>query len=105
MNFRNLSENDIEVRIQSVKQNGIILLLYKNARVDMNILDETVGMENWQRNHEVIDGVLYCNVGIRVPKGKDDRDFAEWIWKQDCGIESNTEKEKGQASDSLTNVA
>ncbi len=49
MKFRDLIEDDIEVRVQSVKQNGLVLLLYKNARVDMNILDETVGAGNWQR--------------------------------------------------------
>ena len=49
--FRDLTSDEIEIRVQSVKQNGIVLLLYKNARCDMNILDETVGAENWQREH------------------------------------------------------
>ena len=51
MKFRDLTPEDIEVRIQSVKEKGLVLLLYKNARVDMAILDETVGAENWQREH------------------------------------------------------
>ena len=93
MKFRDLTNEDIEVRIQSVKANGLSLLLYKNARVDMNILDETVGAENWQRNHEVINDNLFCNVGIRTENG--------WVWKQDCGTESNTEAEKGERSDSF----
>lgn len=95
LKFRELTEDDIECRVQSVKENGLVLLLYKNARVDMTILDETVGRENWQRNHEVINGNLYCNVGIRSDR------LNEWVWKQDCGVESNTEKEKGEASDSF----
>lgn len=97
-NFRLLRADEIEARIQSVKSNGCVVLLYKDARCDMNILDETVGSENWQRNHEVINGNLFCNVGINFPK---EDGFDRWVWKQDVGVESNTEKEKGQASDSF----
>ena len=97
-NFRLLRADEIEARIQSVKSNGCVVLLYKDARCDMNILDETFGCENWQRNHEVINGNLFCNVGINFPK---EDGFDRWVWKQDVGVESNTEKEKGQASDSF----
>lgn len=93
MNFRKLKASEVECRINSVKQTGLVLLLYKDARCDMNILDETVGPEGWQRNHELINGNLFCNVGIKIND--------EWIWKQDVGTESYTEKEKGQASDSF----
>lgn len=96
--FRLLRADEIEARIQSVQKNGCVVLLYKDARCDMNILDETFGASNWQRNHEIIDGNLYCNVGIRF---KNENGFNEWVWKQDVGTESNTEKEKGQASDSF----
>ncbi len=98
MTFRDLTPDDIEVRIQSVKQNGLVLLLYKNARVDMAILDESVGAENWQREHYECKGNLFCRVGIRVTTedGK-----SEWTWKSDCGTESNTEAQKGEASDSF----
>lgn len=95
MVFRDLTADDIEVRVQSIKENGLALLLYKNARVDMNILDETVGAENWQRDHYDCKGNLYCRVGIKS------KDTGEWIWKSDCGAESNTEAEKGEASDSF----
>lgn len=92
--FRNLKADEIEVRIQQIKPNsGVILLLYKNARCDMNILDETVGAQNWQRKHYECKGNLFCSVGIRLDN--------EWIWKDDCGTESNTEKEKGESSDSF----
>lgn len=96
--FRLLRADEIEARIQSVKSNGCVVLLYKDARCDMNILDETIGAENWQRNHEVINGNLFCNVGINI---KREDGFDHWVWKQDVGTESNTEKEKGQASDSF----
>lgn len=96
--FRLLRADEIEARIQSVKSNGCVVLLYKDARCDMNILDETIGAENWQRNHEVINGNLFCNVGINIKK---EDGFDNWVWKQDVGTESNTEKEKGQASDSF----
>jgi len=99
MNFRDLTADEIECRVQSVKQNGLVLLLYKNARCDMNILDETVGAENWQREHYECKGNLFCRVGINVTN------FTEygvdWVWKSDCGVESNTEAQKGEASDSF----
>lgn len=96
MKFRDLTADDIDVRVQSVKQNGAVILLYKNARVDMNILDETVGPENWQREHYECKGNLFCRVGICTQA-----DRREWIWKSDCGVESNTDAQKGEASDSF----
>lgn len=95
LTFRDLEANEIDCRIAMVKNNGISLLLYKDARVDQNILDETVGAFGWQRSHEVIDGNLYCTVSIY------DKERGIWVSKQDVGKESNTEKEKGQASDSF----
>lgn len=93
MKFRDLKESDIDVRVASVKSNGLSLLLYKDARCDMNILDETVGSENWQRKHYECKGNLFCSVGILCS--------GDWIWKDDCGSESYSEKEKGEASDSF----
>lgn len=93
-----LNAEDIECRVQSVTKSanpGAILLLYKNARTDMRILDEVFGPNNWQRTHEVINGNLFCNIDIW------DEDKKTWIRKQDVGTESNTEAEKGQASDSF----
>lgn len=100
MKFRTLKASEIDCRIQSIGQNktgavGTTILLYKDARVDMNILDETVGAMNWQRGHSVIDGNLYCTISIW------DEEKEQWIAKSDVGTESNTEKEKGQASDSF----
>lgn len=93
MTFRDLHADEVDVRLQQVKQNGCVALLYKDARVDQNILDETVGAERWQREHYEVKGNLFCRVGIKCGD--------EWVWKSDCGTESNTEKEKGEASDSF----
>ena len=97
--FRDLRADEIECRVQSVKPNGLVLLLYKDARVDMNILDETVESSNWQREHYECKGNLFCRVGIDVGthEGKTER----WVFKSDCGTESNTEAQKGEASDSF----
>ena len=63
--IRTLKPSEIECRAQQVKQNGCIILVYKDARVDMKMLDEVYGNENnWQRTHEVINGNLFCNVEI-----------------------------------------
>lgn len=95
MKFRTLKSEEIDVRVGNVSKNGYTLLLYKDARCDMNILDETVGAENWQRDHKEVKGNLYCGVGIWH------KEKSQWIYKWDCGTESNTEKEKGEASDSF----
>ena len=91
--FRDLTANEIECRVQSVYDNGLILLLYKDARVDMNILDETLGVENWQRRHTRDNA--NCIVSIW------DENKCQWIEKEDTGTESKTEAEKGLASDSF----
>ena len=94
--FRKLNADEIDCRIASVtKEGSLMLLLYKDARVDQNILDETYGIFGWQRKHEIIGGNLYCTVSVRNPE------TGEWVSKQDVGTESFTEKEKGQASDSF----
>ena len=92
--FRDLTKDEIEVRVQSASEKGVILLLYKDARVDMNILDETVGPDKWQRDHFECKGNLFCKIGIKQEDGS-------WVWKADCGVESNTEAQKGEASDSF----
>lgn len=93
--FRDLRADEVECRVSICKSNGCGLLLYKDARCDMNILDETVGVTGWKRHHEMIAGNLFCTVELY------DTEKKEWISKQDVGKESRTEKEKGQASDSF----
>jgi hypothetical protein len=94
---RLLRADEIECRVGMVKKDntGCSLLLYKDARVDMRILDETVGSGNWQRSHRVIGDNLYCKVSIWS------QEMGMWISKEDVGVESKTEKEKGQASDAF----
>lgn len=93
MNIRLLKADEIDVRVGSINEKGATLLLYKDARVDMNILDES-GVK-WQRSHELINGNLFCTISIW------DDEIKDWISRQDVGTESNTEKEKGQASDAF----
>lgn len=93
LKFRPLKESEIDVRVQSVTEKGCILLLYKDARCDMNILDETVGPMNWKREH------TRDNANCIVSLWDDEKE--QWVSKEDTGTESNTEKEKGQASDSF----
>ena len=93
--FRKLRADEIECRIGTIKQDGtgLSLLLYKDARCDMNILDETVGAMNWKREHGRDNA--NCTVSLYC------EDKKEWVSKEDVGTESNTEKEKGLASDSF----
>ena len=87
--------DEIDCRVGTVTDKGCSLLMYKDARVDMRLLDEVVGCTNWKREHELINGNLFCTVSIW------DEVKGAWISKQDVGVESNTEKEKGQASDAF----
>lgn len=91
--MRKLKASEIECRIAQVTSSGCSLLLYKTARVDRAILDEEFGAMSWQNDFKVIDGKMYGGIGIYS------NDLSEWLWRWDCGVESNTEAEKGQASD------
>ena len=93
LEFRTLRAEEIECRIGTISAKGLTLLLYKDARVDQNILDETVGCLNWQRRH--CRDNQNCIVSIW------DNEKKQWIEKEDTGTESYTEKEKGLASDSF----
>lgn len=99
--FRLLTADEIECRISQIKERdgkptGLTLLLYKTARTDANLLDETFGPERWTNDFKLVDGVLYGGIGIIFPEMN-----GEWIWKWDAGTESNTEAEKGRASDAF----
>lgn len=91
--FRDLRADEIECRVAQAKDTGVSLLLYKDARCDQNILDETVGPMNWQRHHSRDNA--NCTVSLW------DKEKGQWISKEDTGKESNTEAEKGLASDSF----
>lgn len=91
--FRLLNADEIECRVSTCNEKGVSVLLYKDARCDQNILDETVGPMNWQRSHSRDNA--NCTVGLW------DGEKQQWVWKEDTGTESFTEKEKGLASDSF----
>lgn len=102
MIFRPLKADEIECRIGTVTAKGFTILLYKDARCDMNILDETFTPYGWQRAHREIKGTVYCGVGIYHGSIADaEQGLNPWVWKWDAGAESYTEKEKGEASDSF----
>ena len=93
LEFRTLRADEIDVRVAQISEKGAQLLLYKDARCDMNILDETVGPMGWQREHSRDNA--NCTVKIYHDG------LCEWICKEDTGTESNTEAQKGLASDSF----
>lgn len=93
--IRLLKAEEIECRASTVNEKGVALLLYKDARVDQRILDETFGLFGWKRSHQCIDGNLYCTVEVY------DSAKGEWVSKQDVGTMGFAEREKSQASDSF----
>lgn len=96
--FRLLKAEEIEVRVKQATEKGVSALIYKTSRVDMDILDETVGAENWADDYREIHGNLYCGIGIRPAPGE------PFVWKWDCGIESREDagnEKKGEASDAF----
>ena len=92
--FRLLTADEIECRISQISDKGLSLLLYKTARTDANLLDETVGSSRWSNDFKVVDGVLYGGIAICT-------EDQGWVHKWDAGTESNTEAEKGRASDAF----
>jgi hypothetical protein len=90
--FRPLKAEEIECRIAQTKTNGVQLLLYKTARTDSALLDE-VYPDQWQCDFKALDGKMYGGIGIKIND--------EWLWRWDCGAESNMEAEKGEASDAF----
>ena len=91
-----LSIQEIDFRIQSINRGGYATILaYKDARVDMKRLTDVYGVEYWQKKYQVVNGNLFCSVGLW------NNVIKEWIWKEDVGTESMAEKEKGQASDAF----
>ena len=91
--FRDLRAEEIEARVSRIYESGVELLLYKDARSDYRILDETVGAGNWQCEFYECKGTLFCRVGILID--------GNWVWKANAGAPSNMEALKGEASDAF----
>lgn len=97
MEFRDLTANEIEVRVSRITNAGVELLLFKDSRCDMRILDETVGAENWQNEFYEQKGTLFCKVGLFTDYDRGPM----WVWKSNAGAPSNIEAQKGEASDAF----
>lgn len=102
LTFRDLTADEIEVRVGNTtkdKSGNVIafnLLLYKTARVDANVLDDTVGAYNWQKRFYQVKNTMVCSVGIYF------EDRKEWVWKDDGGDDDTTmEQIKAELSDSF----
>lgn len=94
--FRDLKADEIECKVATINEKGLSLLLYKTARTDMQLLDETVGAFNWKCDYKEVKGNMYCGISIYYSN------INEWITKWDCGVESAFgDKEKGEASDAF----
>ena len=98
MNIEDLSKplrsDQIDFRVQSITSWGkATILAYKDARADMDRLDEVVGALGWKREHSRDNH--NCIVSIFDSESK------QWVSKEDTGTESNTEAQKGLASDSF----
>ena len=93
--FEPLKAEDIEVRIGSTTKKTYTLLLYKNARVDMQMLDRYIGRGYWQREHKILGNDIYCRVGIW------NEELKTWVWVEDAGSSGSIEIEKSKASDSF----
>ena len=93
LQFRTLEANEIDCRVSQIASNWLTLLLYKDARVDMNVLDETVGAMNWKKSYVRDNANCIVSIYDEIKK--------EWVSKEDTGTESFTEQEKGLASDSF----
>lgn len=98
--FRDLRADELELRVGATTESGFSLLIYKTARADANVLDETVGVFNWQKRFYQVKNTMICSIGINVNYDDENKE-PYWVWKDDAGDESNTEAIKGEASDSF----
>lgn len=86
--------DQIDFRVQSINKGGYATILaYKDARVDIQRLNQVCGPLGWMRQHTRDNH--NCIVSIF------DADHNHWVHKEDTGTESNTEQQKGLASDSF----
>ena len=89
-------------RVQSANKWGASCVAYIDARQVQDLLDEVVGIDMWQCKYSEHKGNLFCEIGIDCdPSGEN----PVWVWKSDCGTESQVEKQKGEASDAFKRAA
>lgn len=87
----------IQSAIPKANPTQVIMIPYIDARDVQDRLDEVIGVSGWQNNFEDVGGHLHCNIGIKIGR--------EWVFKSDRGVQSQTEKEKGEASDAFKRAA
>ena len=106
MNLENLKkEIPFKWRVQSANQYGASCVAYIDSRQVQDLLDEVVGSENWQCKFEEHKGNLFCSIGIYSSVSTEEGGGLCWVWKSDCGTESQVEKQKGEASDAFKRAA
>jgi len=106
MNLQDLKkEIPFKWRVQSANQYGASCVAYIDSRQVQDLLDEVVGAENWQCKFSEHKGNLFCEIGIFQSLKYHNHTDDCWVWKSDCGTESNVEKEKGEASDAFKRAA
>ena len=105
--FRPLRADEVEVRVggspipHRETPGGQVtywlcpLLLYKDARADMTVLDETVGPLGWKREHRMEGGRCFCTVSVW------DEAKGQWISRTDVGSPTAVEEVKGECSDAF----
>lgn len=96
-------------RVQSTSQYGSNCVAYVDARDVQDLLDDVCGAENWQCKYKEHKGNLFCSIGILtntiIPLASGNIQKEVWVWKSDCGTESNIEKQKGESSDAFKRAA
>ena len=99
-------------RVQSANKWGASCVAYIDARDVQDILDEVVGQANWQVKYEEHKNNMFCSIGINADVEVRDKENlvtsvgkSGWVWKSDCGTESQVEKQKGEASDAFKRAA
>lgn len=97
LKFRTLKADEIDVRVGSFGEEWAILLMYKDARCDMAILDEAVGPMNWKKSYSRENANCVLSIW--------DEDKKQWIDKEDSGSAGNFERDKSLASDSFKRAA
>jgi hypothetical protein len=108
MNLNDLKkEMPFKWRVQSSNQYGASCVAYIDSRDVQDLLDEVVGVGDWQCKFEEHKNNMFCSIGINVNWGTNMEGDANpnWVWKSDCGTESHVEKQKGEASDAFKRAA
>lgn len=90
-----IEPKDIQVRIAMQNEKGTSLLLYKDARFDMRMMDSVYGELGWARRHRIEGDMCFCTVSVK------DKQTGEWVCREDVGKPSKTDPQKGSASDAF----